>query len=155
VGFVNCAVYLSVMGFVCMLLGRLLPACILKADNFYFRTRPFERDGAIYEKLGIRMWHKRLPDMSKFFPRLIPPKKMTVIHEERLAEMIRETCNAELVHWITSLLGLFCLYIWPGIGGVIVVLIDFFLLNLPFIIIQRYNRPRLLRLAQRYAQKHE
>ena len=41
---------------------------------------------------------------------------------------------------------LLCLRLWPGWGGVLVWAVWFLLGNLPFILIQRYNRPRLLRL---------
>ena len=58
----------------------------------------------------------------------------------------QETCVAEAVHTASSLLGLLCLRLWPGWGGVIVWAVWFLLGNLPFILIQRYNRPRLLRL---------
>ena len=37
--------------------------------------------------------------------------------------------------------------LWPGWGGAIVLAVWVLLANLPFILIQRYNRPRLMRLA--------
>ena len=39
------------------------------------------------------------------------------------------------------------LSLWPGWGGAIVLAVWVLLANLPFILIQRYNRPRLMRLA--------
>ena len=63
--------------------------------------------------------------------------------------MIQETCVAEIVHIAVSILGLRCLWMWPGAGGVTVTVIYILLLNLPFILIQRYNRPRLIRLQQK------
>ena len=39
------------------------------------------------------------------------------------------------------------LWLWPGWCGAIVLAVWVLLANLPFILIQRYNRPRLMRLA--------
>ncbi len=47
------------------------------------------------------------------------------------------------------------LWIWPGAGGIIVTVIYILLGNLPFIIIQRYNRPRLQRLYAMQQRKRE
>ena len=63
------------------------------------------------------------------------------------AVLVQETCVAEAVHTASSLLGLICLWLWPGWGGAIVLAVWVLLANLPFILIQRYNRPRLMRLA--------
>ena len=64
--------------------------------------------------------------------------------------MICETCIAELIHALLCLSGLYCLKLWPGAGGIIAAIVYILLFNLPFILIQRYNRPRLIRLQQRY-----
>ncbi len=151
-GFLNCGIYLAVMGVVCLFTGRLLPGKLLNPENWYFRCYAFERGGKIYEKLGIKKWQSHVPDMSRVVPWLMPPKNLKGEFKDRIPTMVRETCNAELNHWITSLVGLGCLWIWPGIGGVIVTLVDILVLNLPFILIQRYNRPRLMRLLKKQRQ---
>ena len=43
---------------------------------------------------------------------------------------------------------LHCLTLWPTVGGLAVVCLNI-LGNLPFILIQRYNRPRLARLLEK------
>lgn len=70
----------------------------------------------------------------------------TAVTAAQAAVLVQETCVAEAVHTASSLLGLLCLRLWPGWGGVLVWAVWFLLGNLPFILIQRYNRPRLLRL---------
>ena len=72
-----------------------------------------------------------------------------------LPRMIQETCVAEMIHVLLSLTGLGCLVIWPGIGGVLVTAVYILLGNLPFILIQRYNRPRLQRLLALQRRKQE
>ena len=44
---------------------------------------------------------------------------------------------------------------WPGMGGVVVTAIFILLLNVPYILIQRYNRPRLMRLQTKLEARNE
>lgn len=118
---------------------------MLHEDAFPFRPYRFERDGAIYNKIGIKKWQNSVPDMSKILPDRIPAKKLTGDLCKRVPVMIKETCVAELIHIVLCVLSLFCLAIWRGTGGIIVTAL-YILGNLPFILIQRYNRPRFVRL---------
>ena len=67
--------------------------------------------------------------------------------------MIEETCVAELTHGLLCIAGLFLLKIWPGAGGIFLTVIYIVFGNLPFLLIQRYNRPRLVRLYARRNKK--
>lgn len=147
--FFRCVLYLLLTAIVGFLAGRLLPKHWLKPDKGLFRCFAFERGGRIYEKLRIRKWQSKVPDMSRLLPFMMPPKNLSGDYRLRLPLMILETCAAELIHIVLAVLGLGCLWIWPGAGGVILALVDIVLLNLPFILIQRYNRPRLVRLQQK------
>ena len=144
-----CVLYLALSGTAAFLLGRILPKRWFHAERFPFRAYAFEQGGKVYEKLNIRKWQNKVPDMSKIFPWLMPAKNLSGAYRSRLPVMIQETCIAEMTHCVTALEGLVCLWLWPGIGGIIVTLLDVLLLNLPFILIQRYNRPRLVRLEKR------
>ena len=53
---------------------------------------------------------------------------------------------AEFIHVLLSILGFGAVFIWPGVWGWVIAIVYFLGGNLPFIIIQRYNRPRLQRL---------
>ena len=154
-GFWKCVAYLCTTGTVGFFAGRIVPKKWLKPEQGIFRCRKFEKGGSIYEKLGIRKWHKRLPDMSRILPFMMPRKNLSGDYKERLPEMIEETCVAELVHIAVSVAGLNCLKLWPGCGGVAIVIIHTLLLNLPFILIQRYNRPRLIRLQEKLQKASE
>lgn len=144
----KCTCYLSFISAAGFLAGRLMPRKLLKPEEGLFRCFPFEKNGTVYEKLGIRKWHKQVPDMSRILPFMMPAKNLSGDYADRLPEMIRETCVAELVHLVMCVLSLFCLRLWPGAGGITVTAIYILLLNVPFIMIQRYNRPRLIRLRQ-------
>lgn len=153
--FWKCAGYLVLVACAGFVFGRLLPKEWLKPDEGWFRSRPFEQDGAIYEKLNIRKWQARAPDMSRILPFLMPPKNLSGNYADRLPTMIKETCVAELTHIAVSILGLPCLWMWPGMGGILVTAVFIILLNLPYILIQRYNRPRLIRLQKKLQAREE
>lgn len=85
--------------------------------------------------------HEPLP--AGYGEKEVDPAAVTASQVELL---VQETCVAEAVHTASILLGLGALWLWPGWGGVVLWLIWFLLANLPFILIQRYNRPRLMRL---------
>ena len=155
-GFWRCLAYIVALGIVSFVLGRLMPKAWFPFDRAPFRAFGWEQDGRVYLKLGINRWQNRVPDMSRIFPKLMPAKAMDKLPDQAgLLAMIRETCVAEAVHVILCVLGLPCLLLWPGIGGVIVYAVYVLLGNLPFILIQRYNRPRLVRTYRRRQKQKE
>ena len=93
------------------------------------------------------------PHMSRLFKKLMPEKKLTQKTAQDLPLMIQETCVAELTHGLLCFAGLALLKIWRGPGGVILTVIYIVFGNLPFLLIQRYNRPRLVRLYERMCAK--
>ena len=93
--------------------------------------------------------------MSRLFRHIMPAKKMTAETVADIPRMLEETCVAELTHTLLSILGLAMLWLWPGWGGIIVTIMYILLGNVPFIIIQRYNRPRLQRLYAMQQRKRE
>lgn len=146
---IRCVLYLGALGILSFWGGRLMPAGSFRGDCFPFRSFSFEREGQIYEKLKIRRWKDKVPDMSKILPKAIVPKRLCLgVEQERVSLLIQETCIAELVHVLLCFAGCGCLVLWPGTGGVVITVLYILLGNLPFILIQRYNRPRLLRLMK-------
>lgn len=145
-GFWRCCIYYALLGVVSFPVGR-LSRRFLRADRFPFRVQPWE--GELYRALRVHDWQDKVPDMSRLLPALIPPKRLTEDYRARLPRMIEETCVAELVHALLSLAGLYTLRLWPGRGGRILTALYILVGNLPFILIQRYNRPRLQRLLAR------
>lgn len=149
-GFVNCILYMGFLGIIAYPIGRFISKHDPNPDGFLFRERTWELGGKIYEKLHVKSWQSKIPDVSKVLHRWMPQKKLIVgFNAETVRTMIRETCTAEVVHNILNFAGLWLLGIWKGIGGVVMYLIYVILGNLPFIIVQRYNRPRLRVLLSR------
>ena len=155
-GFLKCAVYAAAIGFLSFLLGRVLPRSWFRENSFLFKTRPWEKNGAIYNTVfKIKTWQAKVPDMSRYFSKIMPAKKITADFPEVLPRMITETCIAEGIHWLLCLGAPAFLWLWPGRGGILFMTAYILLGNLPFILIQRYNRPRFVRLREKLARKGE
>ena len=149
----HCFMYLCLIGILGFFIGRILPKGWFHPDGILFRTCAFEKNGTIYNRLKVKRWMNKVPDMSRILPGMMPPKSLSPgIGPKQLDLAIRETCIAEFVHLALGLLGFFCVLIWEGIGGRILALL-YLIGNLPYIIIQRYNRPKLMRVAERLREK--
>lgn len=152
--FVKCVCFFALIGAIGFLVGRLIPKQWMCPGSGIFRCFAFEKEGKLYEKLGVRKWNKQLPDMSKLLPFMMPPKNLKGDFQQRLPVMLQETCVAELIHGALNIVGLHCLKLWPGIGGVILYLLYAALCNMPYILLQRYNRPRLMKLQTKLQNKN-
>ena len=149
-GLLRCLLYTAALGAAGFVAGRILARRPCRFDVFPYRDYPFEKGGHFYRKFRIHCWQSRVPDMSRLFPRLMPAKRLT--HRITAAEaerMVRETCVAESVHALLCLAGLGDLWLWPGWGGFAVWLVYVLFGNLPFIMIQRFNRPKLIMLMDK------
>ena len=142
------ALYVAALGILSHFVGQALPRAHFDPQKFPYRSADWENGGKVYEKLGIKHWKDRLPDMSKIMPDMVK-KKMSAVKSQGMDVLIAETCVAECVHWWLMLLSLGIFFFWRGAWAVVFWLVYNLLGNLPFIIIQRYNRPRLVMLEQR------
>ena len=119
-GLFKCAAYLAAAGAASFVLGRAVPPAWFREPRGPFRCFPFEQEGRLYERAGVKRWQGKLPDMSRILPGALPPKRVGPDGARDLSEMVRETCVAELAHWALCLAGLPCLWLWPGAGGAVV-----------------------------------
>ena len=87
--------------------------------------------------------------MSRHLKSMIT-KEITHAHISwrEVERLVYESCIAEADHWILMITGFGCTYIWDGAGGVVVSVL-WALGNLPFAIIQRYNRPNMKRVVKK------
>jgi len=146
-GFKNAILYLACLSIFGFLFGRILPKPWFRWDAFPYRAFAFERDGKIYDKVKIRLWQNKVPDMSRILPGTMPKKELPKNPmPSHIEDMLRENCVAEFTHGLLGLCGMYAMKLWPGSGGLILSMLYLVVGNVPFIIIQRYNRPRLKRL---------
>ena len=150
-----CILYIPVIGLLSQFIGVKLPREWFCAEKFPYAAWKWEKQGKIYNKTLVHRWKDSLPDMSKISRHMvrksISPMHCTPAHVERL---VAETCVAEMVHLILMLLSPIIYWInstWTGA----VISIGYALSHVPFIIIQRYNRPTLVTLAKRLKEREE
>lgn len=144
-GFWLCLLYYAAIGVISQLIGPALPREWFHEDKFPYRPYRWEKGGKIYQKIGIQYWKDLVPDMSKIDKHMVRKSLQAQADSAHIYRLLQETCVAELVHWILMLLGLWSCRLWHT-GGFILWIFYALLGHVPFILIQRYNRPRLRRL---------
>lgn len=142
-------IYIAVLGILSHFVGQALPRARFSAESFPYRTADWENGGRVYEKLGIKHWKDALPDMSRIMPDMVKKKLTGQNREQGMEVLIAETCVAECVHYWLIVLSLGIFLFWRGVWALVFWLVYNILGNVPFILIQRYNRPRLVLLEQR------
>lgn len=118
----------------------------LNPAGWLFRERRWENGGEPYQKIfHVKNWKDKLPYGGSLFQDQFSMKEIGEKTAENIERWMIETCRSELTHWIAILPG-FLFFLWNKweIGFVMVVYALLF--NLPLVLVQRYNRPRLCRL---------
>lgn len=110
--------------------------------GIWFRQKAFEKD--LYKKLKVKSWKKKMPtfEPDSFSFELNTPD-----------EIVQNMCGAEIIHEINipaSFLSLlFCLLCDNPLGNIAIFIVTSIIaaaFDLVFVIIQRYNRERVLHL---------
>ena len=143
-----CVLYCAAIGILSNPIAALLPRSWFDPEKAPYASFSWEQDGRIYNRLGIRLWQDHVPDMSKILKNMVRKEVASRPTCQSMDTLARETCISEAVHWALILLSPPLLLIWPGIGGWICTAL-WIAGNLPFILIQRYNRPRLVHTRNR------
>ena len=105
-------------------------------DSFWFRPKAFEKK--LYQILKVKKWKSIVPTYDK---------REYALKEEELEQVIHNMCHAEVTHEVIMLTGYFPVLLGQQIShwGILLMMSFLFsLVHLPFI--QRYNRPRVIRL---------
>lgn len=107
----------------------------------WYQCRPWEPK--LYERLRVKRWKRHMPTYdSRLFDR----------KTHSWDEIAQASCQAEIVHEVIVVLSFLPLLSAPYLGATVTFVITSILaalLDMMFVIIQRYNRPRLLRLRNR------
>ena len=148
------ALYVLFCGVMAHVIGEAVPRKWFHADRFPYASYQWERGGAIYERLGIRRWKDRLPDMSRVCKTMFPKWLDGVPKAERVGRLIAETCVAEATHAVLCMVAPAIWLFWRNDVGVLLTALVI-LCNLSFILIQRYNRPHLIALYERLTAREE
>jgi glycosyl-4,4'-diaponeurosporenoate acyltransferase len=121
----------------------------LSRDGWLLRPRRFEDGGRWYRRgLRIHRWKDRLPDAGDLFRGGVSKRRLPGYDAAGLELFARETRRAELAHWWAMACGpVFILWNPPLAAGLLIAY--GVAVNLPFIVIQRYNRFRIAALTSR------
>ena len=109
--------------------------------RWWFRQRPFEE--ALYQKLQVKKWKDRMPT---YRPDYFSLKRRSP------EEIIQAMCQAEIVHEVIAALSLLPILATVWFGAFPVFLITSAAAawaDLMFAMLQRYNRPRMIRAAEK------
>ena len=147
--------YLGLLGLFSFYTGEALPREWICENTAFFQPRRWEKRGKFYEIFQIKKWKLKLIDMSKIMKISKIRKEISgEVTSKKLTALVKETCVAELSHWFLCISSVFVYNFWDNwIGGLVWLL--FAIGNLPFIMIQRYNRPNLQRLRDRVSAREQ
>ncbi|MCH5185863.1 MAG: hypothetical protein J1F64_07040 [Oscillospiraceae bacterium] len=107
----------------------------------WFAEKAFERN--LYKRIQVKKWKKLLPTFNL---------QDFDLKNRSVPEIIQVTCRSEVVHEVNMLLSFVPVVftVWFGSAGVFLLTsCAAFLFDGIFVIIQRYNRPRLIRLMKK------
>ncbi|WP_172256337.1 hypothetical protein [Saccharibacillus deserti] len=131
---------------------RFLPKSWYEGNDWFFAERSFEKK--VYKKIRLDRWKDRLPEgggLWKFQKRNLN-EELNVAYADKF---ILETKYGEVGHLAMAILGFACIAVNPGdyVGMALLCAIVNLIVQIPFCLIQRYNRPRLVRLRARLEYK--
>ena len=110
--------------------------------SVWFREKSFENK--LYKRMRVRKWKKYLPTYS---PETFDTSQKTV------KEIVGATCQAEIVHEVIMVFSLLPIALIPFLGGAAAFIITSVLsmmIDAVFVILQRYNRPKLVKVMERF-----
>ena len=121
-----------------ILMGNVTNKFKINYSNPFYKSRKFEKP--LYRLLKVRTWKDKVltfePDKYDF-------KNRT------LEELATTMSKSELDHWINQLISLFSIlftFLWGCAPAFIITAVLAMIFDAQFIIVQRYNRPIVLRL---------
>ncbi|MCH5299455.1 MAG: hypothetical protein J1E96_06820 [Ruminococcus sp.] len=107
----------------------------------WFREKAFEPK--LYKKLKVKKWKNRFPTFN--------PQDFE-LQNRSVTEIIQVTCQSEIVHEVNMVLSFVPVIFSVWFGSLEVFVITSFMAFLydsMFVIMQRFNRPRLMRLLRK------
>ena len=128
IALIRFALFCVIVGIVLMIVGMAIPRRF-RPDAFPFRPWRFETP-EFFKRLRVSRWKGYMP-----------------VSYTHLARLVQETCVAELTHWVLMAICPASLVFAPCEWTPLFILL-YDIGNLPFIVIQRYNRPRMMKILR-------
>lgn len=104
-----------------------------------------------YEKIGIRKWKDRIPEAGQLFVNFSKTEVADMTNNEYVEKFMSETVYAELMHGLSVIFSFLIIFIDLRLALTVglPLVIGNMILNLMPVLVQRYNRPKLMVLYQR------
>jgi len=140
--FVLWAILPTFLTFLCMT----LPDRYFSPNRFFFRSHRWENGGEVYNRLfRVKRWKHLLPDGAAVVKGGYKKKRLTDFSESNLRKFLVESCRAELLHvLVIALFWVFGFFVPPN--ALFYMFLYALATNFPCVIVQRYNRPRIIAL---------
>lgn len=149
-------IYIIVIGQVGFFFGLSLPRDCFDETRFPYNSFEWENNkSGFYGFLKVKRWKSRVPDMSDITKRIMPKKIKENITSEYMDKLVKESCVAEMIHYVLCIFAIGIYNIWKGSLGILFAILYIVLGNIPYIIIQRYNRPNYIALRDRLKIREE
>lgn len=130
----------------------MIPPGSFNPESWLFKERRWEKNGRIYEALRIKTWKRLLPDGAAISRNGFRKKHIVNLEPRYIRRFVAETCRAELIHWVIFLFSPFFL-LWNEWWIGMIMIAYGFVVNVPCIITQRYNRIRFKRAYKYIVQR--
>lgn len=148
-------IYITVIGQACFWAGLILPRDMFDENKLPYRLFKWERDGRVYDRLRIKKWKSKLPEMSTITKVIFPKKLKKDMTSADFDRLVKESCIAELSHYVLCIFSLGIYYIWEGKIGLLLTLLYSVFGNVTYIVIQRYNRPHFIAVRDKLKLREE
>ena len=127
-----------------------IPISHFDPGHLLYRLRRWEGGGDLYQRIfRIKKWKALSPDGDALLKtRGFPKKRLKSGDESYLSLFLMETCRAELTHWIIIGFAPF-FFLWNRFYVGLIMILYALLENLPLVMVQRYNRHRLIRVIEK------
>ena len=128
-----------------IIMGNVTKLFKIDRNGFWFKERFFEKK--LYRMLLIRKWKDKV---LTYNPELFDMKSRT------LDEIADTMTKAETDHWVNEVISVSSIFfslVWGQFWIFLITAIAAMLFDLQFIIVQRYNRPIVLRVIERKNKK--
>ncbi len=124
-----------------IIMGNVTKLFKIHRNQRFFRELPFEK--RIYKLLRVRKWKEKV---LTYDPDAYDVKKHT------LPEIANTMCKSETDHWINVIISLTTLLfslLWGKLPIFLISAIAAIIFDSQFIVVQRYNRPRVMSVIER------
>lgn len=138
---------------VSLLCLKLPDRCYSPGLHFY-RAHRFEKEGRLYEQIfRVSRWKGRLPDGGLIWnKKAFSKKKLESFSKDSLDRFLIESARAELTHWL-AILPFWLFGFFTPMPVIWMMLLYALIVNIPCIIVQRYNRPRVQKLIRKISER--